>query len=168
MSVDGVNTNAVSSSFPWDSTTNSPQLMLALLEMKLAETNKASAMEGIKNIQDTNKEKELVAKLLNEARQKKADANSSGKCTEMSSEMVKYMDANKLAYDKAANDYKHDKDQWDVAITSLQSRLDSLGADTQTKMVQINDYMGQYNSYLQGANSQISKANDALTTIVRG
>ncbi|MBQ7456083.1 MAG: USH1C-binding protein 1 [Desulfovibrio sp.] len=168
MSVDGVNTNAVSSSFPWDSTTNSPQLMLALLEMKLAETNKASAMEGIKNIQDTNKEKELVAKLLNEARQSKADAKAKDTTTPMSKEMIQYMDSHKLAYDKTGNDYIHYSDEWDVAITSLQSRLDSLGADTQTKMVQINDYMGQYNSYLQGANSQISKANDALTTIVRG
>ena len=166
--------------------------MLALLEMKLAETNKTAAMEGIKNIQDTNKEKELVAKLLNEARQAKADAKNGqpsdktvtytradgstytetakkgNTWTHMSNEMVQYMDKNKLAYDKTGNDHMHTSEEWDVAITSLQSRLDSLGADTQTKMVQINDYMGQYNSYLQGANSQISKANDALTTIVRG
>ncbi|MDR0996648.1 MAG: hypothetical protein LBL69_03175, partial [Zoogloeaceae bacterium] len=48
-------------------------------------------------------------------------------------------------------DLRHSKDQWDVAIKSLQTQLDSLGTDTQTKMVYVQDFMGQYNSYLQGA-----------------
>ena len=88
--------------------------------------------------------------------------------TFMSQEMVDYMDANGLAYDKTANNHSHSADEWDVAITSLESRLEELGTNTQQEMVYIQDYMGQYNSYLQGANTQISNSNQTLTSLARG
>ena len=88
--------------------------------------------------------------------------------TFMSQEMVDYMDANGLAYDKTANNHSHSADEWDVAITSLESRLEELGTNTQQEMVYIQDYMGQYNSYLQGANPQISNSNQTLTSLARG
>ena len=88
--------------------------------------------------------------------------------TFMSQEMVDYMDANGLAYDKTANNHSHSADEWDVAITSLESRLEELGTNTQQEVVYIQDYMGQYNSYLQGANTQISNSNQTLTSLARG
>ena len=88
--------------------------------------------------------------------------------TFMSQEMVDYMDANGLAYDKTANNHSHSADEWDVAITSLESRLEELGTNTQQEMVYIQAYMGQYNSYLQGANTQISNSNQTLTSLARG
>jgi hypothetical protein len=53
--------------------------------------------------------------------------------------MQDYMDANELAYDKTGTvtvdgqtrpDRRHNKDGWEVAITSLQARLDALGTGT--------------------------------------
>ena len=88
--------------------------------------------------------------------------------TPMSAEMVEYMDAHGLAYDKAGNDHMHTSDEWDVAIASLEARLEELGTDTQQQMVYIQDYMGQYNSYLQGANTQISNSNQTLTSLAKG
>ena len=88
--------------------------------------------------------------------------------TFMSQEMVDYMDAHGLAYDKTGGDYNHSSDEWDVAITALEGRLEELGSNTQQEMVYIQDYMGQYNSYLQGANTQISNANQTLTSLARG
>ena len=88
--------------------------------------------------------------------------------TFMSQEMVDYMDANGLAYDKTGNNHSHSADEWDVAITALESRLEELGTNTQQEMVYVQDYMGQYNSYLQGANTQIANANQTLTSLARG
>ncbi|WP_300717887.1 USH1C-binding protein 1 [uncultured Desulfovibrio sp.] len=88
--------------------------------------------------------------------------------TFMSQEMVDYMDANGLAYDKTGNNHSHSADEWDVAITALESRLEELGTNTQQEMVYVQDYMGQYNSYLQGANTQIANANQTLTNLARG
>ena len=62
----------------------------------------------------------------------------------------------------------HSEEEWDVAIASLEARLEELGTDTQQQMVYIQDYMGQYNSYLQGANTQISNSNQTLTSLARG
>ncbi len=88
--------------------------------------------------------------------------------TFMSQEMVDYMELHGLAMDKTGNNYSHSAEEWDVAITSLEARLEELGTDTQQQMVYIQDYMGQYNSYLQGANTQISNANQTLTSLARG
>ena len=88
--------------------------------------------------------------------------------TFMSQEMVDYMDAHGLAYDKTGGDYNHSSDEWDVAITALESRLEELGTNTQQEMVYVQDYMGQYNSYLQGANTQIANSNQTLTNLARG
>lgn len=166
----GINGNSGVSSISSTSLgpSSSLQLMFAKLQLELAETAKSQAMDRMNSISKSQEEQQLVSKLLNEARQAKADANASGGCTSMSSEMVKYMDANGLAYDKTGNDYLHNKDEWDVAITSLESRLEQLGTDTQQQMVYIQDYMGQYNSYLQGANTQISNSNQTLTSLARG
>ncbi len=90
------------------------------------------------------------------------------KATFMSQEMVDYMDLHGLAYDSTGNNYSHSEEEWDVAITALESRLEQLGTDTQQQMVYIQDYMGQYNSYLQGANTQISNSNQTLTSLARG
>lgn len=86
----------------------------------------------------------------------------------MPQEMKDYMDANGLAYDKTGNDLANNSEEWDVAITALESRLEELGTNTQQEMVYIQDYMGQYNSYLQGANTQISNSNQTLTSLARG
>ena len=148
--------------------TTSLQLMFAKLQLELAETAKTQAMDKMDAIASAQDEQKQVSQLLNEARQAKADANSTGECTSMSQEMVDYMDAHGLAYDKTGNDYYHSSDEWDVAITALESRLEELGTNTQQEMVYVQDYMGQYNSYLQGANTQIANSNQTLTNLARG
>ena len=145
---------------------SSLQLMFAKLQLELAETAKTQAMDRMDAISRSQEEQKLVSQLLNEARQSKADAkngNSSditttyytydkdGKATgsytetapkgkeynPMSNDMVKYMDEHGLAYDKTGNDHMHSEEEWDVAIASLEARLEELGTDTQQQMVYI-------------------------------
>ena len=148
--------------------TTSLQFMFAKLQLELAEAAKASAMDKMNDIQKSQEERKLVSKYLNECRQAQADAQTKGKATAMSTECKKYMDAHGLAYDKTGDIMTHNKDEWKVAITSLEGRLDELGSDTQQQMVYVQDYMGQYNSYLQGANTQISNGNQTLQALARG
>lgn len=163
--------------------TTSLQLMFAKLQLELAETAKTQAMNKMDAIAKAQEEQKFVSQLLNEARQAQADGNSgtgvgmtsingvtvTGKdCYPMSQEMVDYMDAHKLAYPNGDGDYILGKDEWDVAITALEGRLEELGSNTQQEMVYVQDYMGQYNSYLQGANTQIANSNQTLTSLARG
>ena len=195
MQVDNSGTSSVT--FGQLGPTSSLQLMFARLQLELAGTAKSQAMDKMDAISKAQDEQKLVSQLLNEARQAKADAkngNSSditttyytydkdgkvtGSYTEtapkgkdynpMSNEMVKYMDEHGLAYDKTGDDHMHTEEEWDVAITALEGRLEELGTNTQQEMVYIQDYMGQYNSYLQGANTQISNSNQTLTSLARG
>ena len=170
------------------------QLMFAKLQLELAETAKTQAMDRMDSISKSQDEQKLVSELLNEARQSKADAKAginskqsytytltdkNGKeytktersidnAIPMSQAMVDYMDEHGLAYDKSNGDHLQLEKEWDVAIASLEARLEELGTDTQQQMVYIQDYMGQYNSYLQGANTQISNSNQTLTSLARG
>jgi hypothetical protein len=153
------------------------QLMFAKLQLSLAESSKANAMEYIQDIQKTQEEQKLVAAYLQQARQKQVQAglnNDANKAesgekesTMMTQEMKDYLVANNLAHDTSGNPLRFNKDEWAVVITSLQARLDSLGTDTQQKMVFVQDYMGQYNSYLQGANSVIQQSNQTLGELAR-
>lgn len=67
-----------------------------------------------------------------------------------------------------STDKDTNKTQWDKVIAQLQTTMDTKGADIQTKMVQLQDMMGQYNSYVQGANSAISTSNQTLSSLARG
>ena len=152
----------------WISSTTSLQFMFAKLQMELSQAAKDSAMEKMDQIKASQEERKLVSRLLNECRQQQANAQSNDKCTEMSDECVKYMNEHGLAYDKTGSDNLHNKDEWKVAITSLEGRLDEVGSDTQQMMVYVQDFMGQYNSYLQGANTQINNGNQTLQSLARG
>ncbi len=210
MQVDNSSTSSVT--FGQLGPTASLQLMFAKLQLELAETAKTQAMDKMDAIAEAQDEQKLVSKLLNEARQAKADAKGGvgsdkektaefnvpkkdadgnvmvddkgkiiyedkkfkdsvpkdNKATFMTQEMIDYMDLHGLAYDNTSNNYSHSADEWDVAITSLEGRLEELGTNTQQEMVYIQDYMGQYNSYLQGANTQISNSNQTLTSLAKG
>ncbi|MDR0672096.1 MAG: hypothetical protein LBF93_00235 [Zoogloeaceae bacterium] len=154
------------------------QLMFAKLQLSLAESAKNSSMGYINEIQKTQGEQKTLAAMLQQARQLQADAKdgkgnaihngkSDPNCSVMPDDMKQYMNDNGLAYDKAGNDDNHNKDEWEVAIASLQARMDALGTDTQQKMVYVQDFMGQYNSYLQGANSVIQQSNQTLAELAR-
>ncbi len=206
MQVDNTSTSSVS--FGQLGPTSSLQLMFAKLQLELAETAKSQAMGKMDAIAEAQDEQKLVSRLLNEARDKKANTTEAAesstvtyknvakrdengkimrdgngeiiredrtetiekgkKWSAMSQEMVDYVDEHDLAMDNTLNDHLQREEQWDVLITSLESRLEELGTNTQQEMVYIQDYMGQYNSYLQGANTQISNSNQTLTSLAKG
>lgn len=206
MQIDNSSTSSVT--FGRLGPTSSLQLMFAKLQLELAETAKAQAMDKMDAIAGAQDEQKLVSRLLNEARDKKANTTEAAesstvtyknvakrdgngkimrdgngeiiredrtetiqkgkKWSAMSQEMVDYVDEHDLAMDNTLNDHLQREEQWDVLITSLESRLEELGTNTQQEMVYIQDYMGQYNSYLQGANTQISNSNQTLTSLAKG
>ena len=206
MQVDNSGTSSVT--FGQLGPTSSLQLMFARLQLELAGTAKSKAMDKMDAISKAQDEQKLVSRLLNEARDKKANTTEAAesstvtyknvakrdengkimrdgngeiiredrtetiekgkKWSAMSQEMVDYVDEHDLAMDNTLNDHLQREEQWDVLITSLESRLEELGTNTQQEMVYIQDYMGQYNSYLQGANTQISNSNQTLTSLAKG
>lgn len=58
--------------------------------------------------------------------------------------------------------------EWDTIVKDLTSKQELLGSSTQTTMVYLQDFIGQYNSFLQGANSAIATANQVLAGIAKG
>ena len=169
MSQVGATSNTSSVSFQSVTGMRSPQMALAMLMMKLSEANKESAMAGIKEIEAEQAKKKDMAELLNQARE-----YASGNYTKN----AKDTSHTSSAFDKkiqdlgfsVPNDSDKDKNkaQWDKLIAQIQTKMDTVGADLQTKMVQLQDMMGQYNSYLQGANSAIAKSNEVLSALAQG
>ncbi len=157
---------------------SSLQLMFAKLQLELSETAKSQALERMDYISKQQEEQKLVSSMLNEARQLQADAANESDANKAASgekdstmmpvEMENYFKEHGLAYDDSGVSRRQNKEEWDLAITSLEARLEELGTDTQQQMVYIQDYMGQYNSYLQGANTQISNSNQTLTSLAKG
>ena len=146
-------------------TCTSVNFIFAKLQMELAASAKDSALGYIKQIEGAQAEQKEVADMLQRCRELQNQAKDSGGCTEMPADVREFMDKNNLTYDlttggvskptKETADSLHNKDEWDVAIQSLQAYQETIGTDIQTKMVYVQDFMGQYNSYTQGANSAI-------------
>lgn len=159
-------------------TCTSVNFVFAKLQMELAASAKDSALGYIKQVQNAQAEQKEVADMLQRCRELQNQAKASGGCTEMPADVRAFMDKNNLTYDlttggiknptKQTADSLNDKDEWDVAIQSLQSYQETVGTDIQTLMVYVQDFMGQYSSYTQGANSAIQSGMQTLTAVARG
>ena len=163
--------------------TGSVQMMFAKLQLAQSEICKAQAEDYMKQIEDIQQEQELCAEMIEQARncqQLGEDGKGVGKksisgtkttgkdCYPMSQELVDFMNERGLSFPNNDKDYILGKDEWDYALKSLTNYQETVGNKTQTLMVYLQDFIGQYNSYLQGANTQIANANQTLTNLARG
>ncbi|GAB1409646.1 hypothetical protein MASR1M90_08000 [Desulfovibrionales bacterium] len=159
------------------------QLMFAKLQMAQSQLCKTQANDYMKQIQDIQEEQKKCADMIAMARdlQNKGkdgqgvglksinNVTTQGKdCYPMPKELVDFMDARNLSYPNADKDYILGKDEWEYTLKSLTNYQEQVGTKTQTLMVYLQDFIGQYNSFLQGANTAISNANQVLTSIARG
>ena len=112
-------------------TCTSVNFIFAKLQMELAASAKDSALGYIKQIEGAQAEQKEVADMLQRCRELQNQAKDSGGCTEMPADVREFMDKNNLTYDlttggvskptKETADSLHNKDEWDVAIQSLQA-----------------------------------------------
>jgi len=163
--------------------TGSVQFMFAKLQLaqsQICKNQAESYMSQIEQIQEEQKECAEMISLARDLQQKikdlegvgvetiKGERNRWGHCYPMPQELVDFMDERGLSYPNSDNDYNLGDEEWDYTLKSLTNYQEQIGNKTQTLMVYLQDFIGQYNSYLQGANTQIANANQTLTNIARG
>ena len=148
--------------------TGSVQMMFAKLQLAQSEICKSQATDYMKQIEEIQNEQKECAEMIELARALQSEAKSGNKNTLMPTDMVNYFNNHNLSFNTDGNDNWHSADQWDYNLKSLTNYQEQIGNKTQTLMVYLQDFIGQYNSYLQGANTQISNANQTLTSLARG
>ncbi|MGX8717525.1 MAG: hypothetical protein ACQGQP_00275 [Desulfovibrio sp.] len=148
--------------------TSGVQMMFAKLQLAQSQLCKNQAESYMKQIEDIQAEQKLCAEMISKARELQNKAKTDDTTTTMPQEMVDYFKKNGLKWETTGNDYKHNKDEWDYNLKSLTNFQEQIGNSVQTKMVYLQDFIGQYNSYLQGANTQIANANQVLNNLARG
>ena len=136
--------------------TGNLQLMFAQLQQEQAEIIKQQAMQQMKETAALQAELKQVSGYLDQARSLQSEAEASDSATAMPGEMQEYMLKNGLAYDTTGDDLDMTYEEWDVAISSLESRMEMLGVQTQQLMVYLQDFIGAYNASQGGANQTIS------------
>lgn len=134
---------------------NSIQLMFAKLQLAQAQLCKDSANSCMQQLQGLQEEQTLTADTLEKMRQLQAEG-----ATEIPEDMLSFMRDRGLAYCEPK-----DFDCWAYNIESLTVYQDNLTAQTQSLMVNLQGFIGQYNSYLQGASSSVNSASDTLAAI---
>ena len=78
----------------------------------------------------------------------------------MPEDMLVFMRDRGLAY------YEPDSyEYWSYNIESVTIYQDSLTSQTQTMMVNLQDFITQYNSYLRGASDAVNSASETLTAL---
>lgn len=134
---------------------NSIQLMFAKLQLAQAQLCKDSANSCMQQLQGLQEEQTLTADTLEKMRQLQAEG-----ATEMPEDMLSFMRDRGLACCEPK-----DFDCWAYNIESLTVYQDGLASQTQSLMVNLQDFIGQYNSYLQGASNSVNSASDTLAAI---
>ena len=142
--------------------TGNLQLMFAQLQQEQAEIIKQQAMQQMKETEALQAEQRQVSGYLNQARSLQSEAEASDSATAMPGEMQEYMLKNGLAYDTTGGDLDMTYEEWDVAISSLESRMEMLGVQTQQLMVNAQELIGAYNS-----NQQVN-GNQIISSLSRG
>ena len=142
--------------------TGNLQLMFAQLQQEQAEIIKQQAMQQMKETEALQAELRQVSGYLNQARSLQSETEASDSATAMPGEMQEYMLKNGLAYDTTGGDLDMTYEEWDVAISSLESRMEMLGLQTQQMMVNVQEFIGAYN-----ANQQVN-GNQIISSLSRG
>ena len=142
--------------------TGNLQLMFAQLQQEQAEIIKQQAMQQMKETEALQAEQRQVSGYLDQARSLQSEAEASDSATAMPGEMQEYMLKNGLAYDTTGDDLDMTYEEWDVAISSLESRMEMLGLQTQQMMVNVQEFIGAYN-----ANQQVN-GNQIISSLSRG
>ena len=136
--------------------------MFAQLQQEQAEIIKQQAMQQMKETEALQAELRQVSGYLDQARSLQSEAEASDSATAMPGEMQEYMLKNGLAYDTTGDDLNMTYEEWDVAISSLESRMEMLGLQTQQMMVNVQEFIGAYN-----ANQQVN-GNQIISSLSRG
>ena len=146
------------------------QFLFAKLQMAQSQICKNQAESYMNQIEIIQEEQELCAKMIEEARKQQNAARAGGEkhATAMSPEMQKFYTDRGLSFDLTGGYDTHNADEWDYNIKTLTNYQEQIGNKTQTLMIYLQDFIGQYNSYQEGAMSAISSANQTLRTIARG
>ena len=135
--------------------TDSIQFLFAKLQLAQAQLCKDSANSYIQQIERLQAELTLTADTLEKMRQLQAEG-----ATEMPEDMLVFMRDRGLAY------YEPDSyEYWSYNIESVTIYQDSLTSQTQTMMVNLQDFITQYNSYLRGASDAVNSASETLTAL---
>ena len=150
--------------------TGSIQFLFAKLQMAQSQICKNQAESYMNQIELIQEEQELCAKMIEEARKQQNEAKAGGEkhATAMSPEMQKFFNDRGLSFDLTGGYDTHNADEWDYNIKSLTNYQEQIGNKTQTLMIYLQDFIGQYNSYQEGAMSAISSANQTLRSIAKG
>ena len=147
----------------------SVQLAFAKLQLAQSKQCKDRSLEYMDRVKGIQLEQQKTADMISQARQQLESVKNGGTAG-MTPELKAFFDSHKnlaIAGNKGTGG-SFNKDEWEVNLKSLTNYQESVGSETQTLMVYLQDFIGQYNSFLQGANTSISTANQVLTQVARG
>ncbi len=163
--------------------TGSLQMMFAKLQLAQSQICKNQAEDYMSQIEEIQEEQKKCAEMIEQARdlqqqgkngegvgQKSVNGvTTTGKdCAPMSQELITFMEQRGLSFPNSDNDFILGEEEWDYTLKSLTNYQEQIGNKTQTLLIYLQDFIGQYNSYQQGASSAISEANQTLSNIARG
>ena len=148
--------------------TQSIQFLFAKLQMAQSQICKAQAETYMSMIEDIQAEQKLTATMIEDARKLQNEAKTNNKVTAMPQTMIDFFNDRGLSFDLTGGYTTHNADEWDYNIKTLTNYQEQIGNNTQTLMIYLQDFIGQYNSYQEGAMSAISSATQTLRSIARG
>lgn len=150
--------------------TDGIQLKFAKLLLQLSNSCKTQANNYMKEIEGIQEKQRDVAERIERARTEiNAIGDSKTASTVMTDKMKDFFIKHDLKFGVpvAGKPGAYTKEQWEFNLKSLTNYQDQIGTKTQSLMVMLQDFIGQYNANLTGAKTAITDFNDMLKTLLR-
>lgn len=123
---------------------SSIQEMFVKLQSENAQIAQNNANKIIDEIIKLQEEQKKVTDMIEKCRELQQTAKDSVKYTAMPEDIRTFMDTNNLKYDTTGNDLLMTADEWNVAINSLRDYQETIGNDTKTEMIEMQDFLNVY------------------------
>jgi hypothetical protein len=106
---------------------------------------------------------------LSEMQRLKAGAESNGDFTNMTSEMVKFLQRHGIKYDRTGgpNDVKQNPKEWQVNIEYLNNWIKGRANNVETDVIKLNDIINKQNQLLQSVTTILKKAHEVLQNLIK-
>ncbi len=147
-------------------TMQSLQIQFVMLQLKQSRACKNSANEYVEKLKASQAASKACSEMLDMAYKNRVnDPDEAGKKkgTVPPGELLKYCEDNNIGVPKLNDAGFWDYNAWDTAIKAITNYQEQLTSSSQTDMVFLQDFMGQYNSYMQGA----SKAGTDVSALLK-
>ena len=140
-------------------------LAVQLAFLQYNQLSNLRTQDKLDEVQNTLSQMNEARNMYNRMKQLKQQAG--GGVSTMPDDMVAYLKANGIDYDHTGNDNIHNKNEWDINMSYLDSHIQKISGMNKTQMLELNQCVEDGNTALREVSTTFAKNTEVLQSIIQ-